>query len=311
MATLTTVALHLRGTHWETPSLAQSRLGRTPLRPRTPGDGLRGPAPLERGRCQRSTGPRPLSRRHGPPGDAGRVHPHLRAVYPPPPLTPRAPPDCRSSTWSHTTSPASTTRTATCSMKTSYRALRARKTALCGPANPGWQRERAERAHGRGYQEWDGWGRMRIAASCEPEADDQVIVTGRQLDRICRRQGIKNLVYTGFATNMCIMHSAAATAEMLGYGYKIFLIREATLAVEYPETWKARAGDADGLEGVPAQDRRYRRLRAIYGCVCRRRRSAAAHGLGAAGPTPRQPSTRPSPGGEGESVSAGGSNDRS
>ena len=39
---------------------------------------------------------------------------------------------------------------------------------------------------------------------------------------------------------MCIMHSAAATVEMLGYGYKIFLIREATLAVEYPETWEAR-----------------------------------------------------------------------
>lgn len=103
--------------------------------------------------------------------------------------------------------------------------------------NLGWRKERAERSHGRGYQEWEGWQQMRIMASCDAEPGDQVILTGGQLDRICRRRGIKNLVYTGFATNMCILDSAAATREMLGYGYRIFLIREATLAVEYPDTF--------------------------------------------------------------------------
>jgi hypothetical protein len=39
---------------------------------------------------------------------------------------------------------------------------------------------------------------------------------------------------------MCILDSAAATKEMLSYGYRIFLIREATLAVEYPETFPTR-----------------------------------------------------------------------
>jgi nicotinamidase-related amidase len=107
-------------------------------------------------------------------------------------------------------------------------------------ANPGWNRERAERSHGAGYNEWDGWQRMRILASCDAEPGDQVILTGRQFDRILRERGIKNLVYTGFATNMCILDSAAATKEMLSYGYRIFLIREATLAVEYPETFPTR-----------------------------------------------------------------------
>jgi nicotinamidase-related amidase len=107
-------------------------------------------------------------------------------------------------------------------------------------ANRGWNRERAERSHGRGYAEWEGWQGMRILASCEAEPGDQVILTGRQLDRILRQRGIKNLVYTGFATNMCILDSAAATKEMLGFGYRIFLIREATLAVEYPETMATR-----------------------------------------------------------------------
>lgn len=108
-------------------------------------------------------------------------------------------------------------------------------------ANPGWNRERAERTHGRGYNEWEGWKQMRILASCDAEPGDQVILTGRQFDRILRSKGIKNLIYAGFATNMCIMDSAAATKEMLSFGYRIFLIREATLAVEYPETLADRA----------------------------------------------------------------------
>ncbi|HVG98051.1 MAG TPA: isochorismatase family protein [Chloroflexota bacterium] len=107
-------------------------------------------------------------------------------------------------------------------------------------ANPGWNRERNERSHGAGYSEWAGWGQMRIMASCDAEPGDQVIVTGAQFDRILRSRGIKNLVYTGFATNMCILDSAAATREMLGFGYRIFLIREATLAVEYPDTFDSR-----------------------------------------------------------------------
>jgi nicotinamidase-related amidase len=107
-------------------------------------------------------------------------------------------------------------------------------------ANTGWNKERAERSHGRGYGEWDGWEQMRVLASCEPEPGDQMILTGRQFDRILRSKGIKNLVYTGFATNMCILDSAAATKEMLHYGYRIFLIREATLGVEYPETFPSR-----------------------------------------------------------------------
>ncbi|HEY8742916.1 MAG TPA: isochorismatase family protein [Chloroflexota bacterium] len=106
--------------------------------------------------------------------------------------------------------------------------------------NPGWNTERAERTHGRGYMDWAGWGQMRILSSCDAEPGDQVILTGAQFDRICRSRGIKNLVFSGFATNMCILDAAAATREMLGYGYRIFLIREATLGVEYPETFADR-----------------------------------------------------------------------
>ncbi len=106
--------------------------------------------------------------------------------------------------------------------------------------NPGWRKDRAERIHGHGYMEWEGWQQMRILSSCEAEPGDQVILTSAQFDRICRSRGIKNLIYTGFATNMCILGSEGATRPMLGYGYKIFLIREATLGTEIPETFQDR-----------------------------------------------------------------------
>ena len=106
--------------------------------------------------------------------------------------------------------------------------------------NPGWLKERAERTHGKGYQEWEGWQQMRILSSCEAEPGDQVILTSAQFDRICRSRGIKNLIYTGFATNMCILGSEGATKPMLAYGYRIFLIREATLGTEIPETFHDR-----------------------------------------------------------------------
>jgi hypothetical protein len=73
-------------------------------------------------------------------------------------------------------------------------------------------------------------------ASCDAEPGDQVIVTAAQFDRVCRERGIRNLVYAGFATNVCILDAPAATREMLEYGYRVFLVREGTLAVEYPET---------------------------------------------------------------------------
>ncbi len=239
MATLTTVALHLRGTHWETPSLAQAGWVERPydLAPQETGfvalhlwsvGDVNGPPVPDRYLvdmglpetqaesiriCERYIRPAIDASRaaglpifHVEPYNIARQYDSHRYLLDDDELA---------------------------------GAARAQNGTMRS-ANPGWQRERAERTHGRGYQEWDGWENMRIAASCEPEAGDQVIVTGRQLDRICRRRGIKNLVYTGFATNMCIMHSAAATVEMLAYGYKIFLIREATLAVEYPETWEAR-----------------------------------------------------------------------
>jgi nicotinamidase-related amidase len=145
-------------------------------------------------------------------------------------------------------------------------------------ANPGWVAARHARTHGPGYMEWDGWEQLRIMACCEAEPDDQVIVTGAQFDRVCRERGIKNLIYTGFATNVCILDAPAATKEMLSYGYRVFLIREGTLAVEYPETladklvtevtlkfFERKVGDTIGFGAYVDACRRVAEARLVHG----------------------------------------------
>ena len=106
--------------------------------------------------------------------------------------------------------------------------------------NPGWRKERLNRSHGRDYAEWEGWEQMRIIGCCEAEKDDPVVATTEQLDRVCRERGIKVLVYTGFAANMCVLDAGGGARHMGNLGYRVYLVREATLAVEYPDTFDDR-----------------------------------------------------------------------
>lgn len=109
--------------------------------------------------------------------------------------------------------------------------------AMPPAAIPGYGQARADRVHGPGYRDWEGWDTMDIPRVVYPLPDDGVIITGAQFDRILRERGITNLIYTGFATNMCILDSAAAMKEMQRYGYRCILLRDCTLAVEFPDTF--------------------------------------------------------------------------
>jgi len=56
------------------------------------------------------------------------------------------------------------------------------------------------------------------------------------MDLFCRKNKIINLIYTGFATNLCILDSPAAMKSMRNLGYKCIILRECTLAVEHHDT---------------------------------------------------------------------------
>jgi hypothetical protein len=78
-----------------------------------------------------------------------------------------------------------------------------------------------------------GWKQLCILSSCDALAGGQLVFISVHFARICRAPGMQHLVYTGFATNMCIMFAAAGAKDMLDCGYLRFLIWEATHAVAY------------------------------------------------------------------------------
>lgn len=98
------------------------------------------------------------------------------------------------------------------------------------------------RHHGYDFQdEFDPQGTTaRYSKIIEPLPTDYVVQKraydgfyNSQLDYLLRNLGIKNLICVGFAANICLFFTM--------YGgfvrnYKIILIRDCTLAVEYPET---------------------------------------------------------------------------
>jgi nicotinamidase-related amidase len=95
---------------------------------------------------------------------------------------------------------------------------------------------RVTEVHGAGYMDWHGWDEVDIAASVYPEPDEVVVINGEELDLVLRERGITNLIYTGFATNLCILDSPGAMKEMAAKGYKVMLLREGTLGVEFADT---------------------------------------------------------------------------
>lgn len=100
---------------------------------------------------------------------------------------------------------------------------------------------RSQRVHGEGYMEWDGWDRIDVASPVRPQPGDTMIVTTDQFDAWLREQGITTLLFTGFCTNLCILDSPAAMKAMRERGYRCVILREATLAVEFPETLETLA----------------------------------------------------------------------
>ena len=59
---------------------------------------------------------------------------------------------------------------------------------------------------------------------------------GEFADRL-RSEGINALIYTGFASNMCVIGRRMGMIPMVHHGFKLFFVPEASAAVEYPDTW--------------------------------------------------------------------------
>ncbi len=73
---------------------------------------------------------------------------------------------------------------------------------------------------------------MRIIPEAAPIESDWLIFSSEDMHTICRERGLLNLVYVGFATNMCLLCKPGALEEMSRAGYRCVVLRDCTTAVE-------------------------------------------------------------------------------
>lgn len=107
--------------------------------------------------------------------------------------------------------------------------------------------EMLARAHGRDYLTRSPLARMRRAAIVSPVGDEPLFFYTDQLDAYLRKRGIRTLIYTGFAADMCVLGADGGARPMLGLGYRCILIRDATVGVETPESFPERLATRYGI----------------------------------------------------------------
>lgn len=141
------------------------------------------------------------------------------------------------------------------------------------PAVPGWNEAMTDRSHGRDYATRSPYARMGRARTAEILPHEPVAWQTAQFDRQLRKRSIENLIYCGFAADMCILRAAGGLESMRSYGYRLFLLRDATAGVEFPDTihemlatrWAIRYFETHGGNTVLTADfiRACQELRAI------------------------------------------------
>jgi nicotinamidase-related amidase len=115
------------------------------------------------------------------------------------------------------------------------------------PVVPGWREQIVARSHGADYATKSPYGRMDRAKIVAPEPGEPYAYQTGQLDRALRRHGIENLIYSGFATDMCVLRAPGGIEPMAPFGYRIFLVRDATVGVECPDTFGERIATRWGI----------------------------------------------------------------
>ena len=114
-------------------------------------------------------------------------------------------------------------------------------------AVPGHRKSILDRSHGVDYAEKSGLATMDFPEVVAPLPDEPVVHQTGQFDRILRQRGIVNLIYAGFATDMCILNAPGGMGPMFGLGYRVVLVRDATLGVECPDTFDERIATRWGI----------------------------------------------------------------
>ena len=103
----------------------------------------------------------------------------------------------------------------------------------------GWSREYGENYPGTVWETHSD--EFDIAKIIRPLPDEDVVVTGWQLNGLCRRNNISVLIYAGFMADLCLLNIPAAIREMTRtFKYNCIVLRDCTTAYEYEETHEGK-----------------------------------------------------------------------
>jgi len=115
---------------------------------------------------------------------------------------------------------------------------------------PGHTQKIIARSHGQEYANHPPYAEMDFPEICAPLPGEPIVHQSGQFDRLLRKRGIVNLIYAGFAADMCILNAPGGIGPMFGLGYRAVLIRDATLGVELVDTFDERIATRWGISFV-------------------------------------------------------------
>lgn len=127
-----------------------------------------------------------------------------------------------------------------------YPHIESRRSNAAASVNPVRQ-ELFERAHGVDYMERSPLAKMRRAEIVSPVGNEPLVFYSDALDDNLRGRGVETLIYTGFATDMCLLGAEGGARAMLHRGYRCVVMRDATVGVESPDTFPQRLATNYGL----------------------------------------------------------------
>ena len=83
---------------------------------------------------------------------------------------------------------------------------------------------------GSQYKCVPNYGEYRLDAGMEIHADDWISANGQELYNLCRLEGIRNLIYMGGATNVCVLIKQEGMLNMSAAGFNCIIARDMTEA---------------------------------------------------------------------------------
>lgn len=103
-----------------------------------------------------------------------------------------------------------------------------------------WREAIAWRSHGKHYATRSPLATMDRAKIVAPLSGEPLVFRTDDLHAELASRGIGNLIYCGFATDMCILRAPGGIEEMAPRDYRVYLVRDATVGVECPDTFRER-----------------------------------------------------------------------